>query len=644
MPDTSPHILRLPVPPGTFPELPNLPAVNPPPGTAGEPLLDYDAFTAALDDLADRIARERRHFHDDAQWQTETLQRIADIHATIRAGIVLPADRVGAARMLFAAVVHGETIGADYTAPSSALSRPDRFDRWKADRPGTFLAQYTIGAVAELDRVRGLPVSDRGLNVIDATFADAPGLQPLDIHRHGNDPFPEAISREEARRAVIDLVRKAQADVPVLDAGERSNAARQLLMKLGESTHLYDVRRGWREWSADDLARARRLCASLAAGEDATLRLDGNDVWKAFIDDIAFEGWLDARNEPILTEWAGAALHGTSIVPAEVLSARWSDPVADAAAVIRKAEYAADRVSLRDESDGVGFATTGIVLYAPLPELTEYPTHPIRSRSAFIHQLALIDRDQFNEEGDKQRTITNVLHAVREGRFLATRDQAGRAEQLLHAASLGTPLVVPPPLGSAIGDPQTYHGWAISYLSALNERQMEMETAAIDSQPLRELTRRTEKDQRSAPEANPLWKGAYREATSEIEHPHEQQLAMAFADAENMPDPDVMYGPVTALVAELIGDPCEEQVQQAIQAAEDIGQDGIKRLVMELAEAAAGQGRDNARTRSESSGLAAAVTGAAPTLGRGTIGSVATADHTIAANEVGHEVLADGPR
>lgn len=444
-----------PTPPGVFADMPTLREIVLPAGVPNEPFPTAEAFYTACDKLPALIARGREQL-DDAASAGETLTQIANLHATLTAGM-LPPHETGPAHRVLAAIVHGETVGDLLDTPSGVIRDRDRFTAW-ADGRGPLIWQQVTAAITEIDRVRSLPIAERDIDGATDVFSDAPGLRPLDISHYEGDFLPQPIYSEDARRQVFALTRSG------LSAEERSNLSRWLLMRI-ETSH-YDGHFGLDGrpvWSAADVARAGRVLASIAAGEGPTLGRDPNQVFDAIIDSATYEKFITVRNTPVLEQWMhrAAAESERRVAQDAVLSARWSDPVADMVAVIAKATFANYRARA---FHNVG----GTALFDPLPEIGDLRGPAIRTPCEFDEQLQVINRGQFFDDEDLKHTITRVLHAVREGYILTDPAEAGRAEQLLRAASDDLPL---PPLVDAIRWPQVYQHWAIERQTRLEQQQ-----------------------------------------------------------------------------------------------------------------------------------------------------------------------------
>lgn len=600
MPDTIANPFGA-TPPGTFADMPTLREVTRSIEVSGAPFAGRAAFFEELDTLAEHgtgLLAEEDHpapFRQRAGLPSR-MEQIARLRATIDDGRVAPEDELGRAHRVLAAVVQGETIPEEYLPASRTVGDPDRFAAWAESR-APLVWQQAAAALTELDRVRGLPILHRGSIHRDGveTFSDALGLRVLTgnlVDEHG---VARPASRENARQQVIAMMR----DMP---AEQREQQAWELLDDIVVSYQTTEPRPNEAQqvmWTPEDLARASRVCAMLAAGEGVVLRREPESVWEAIIDSDEYEALLEARNTVVVGEWIDRAWAASPNWYLDVGAprARWSDPIADADASIRMEAFTADRARAAEQAHTIaggpawarainGYHPDGPVLYPPLPEIINLRALPIDDHREFQDQLHRFDQGRFTSDEQRQRTLDRILHAVRGGRFLTRRGEAWRAEQLLVVAHLDQPLHPLPPLGAAIHSQGRYEAWASVYQNTLAEQQR---TAA---QRARGIT-----------------------SDADYEHPRTRELEM-LGEEHMRPDEDAALARVDEVIAKLIADPSQEQADEAMREVDDIawpgGQDELMRhMVRELAHRVAAAEKLN-ETPSTATDLTAAVTAGIP--------------------------------
>ncbi|WP_433717373.1 hypothetical protein ACQP2U_43400 (plasmid) [Nocardia sp. CA-084685] len=292
--------LRSVLPPDHIPDIPTLRWVRVE-ATPPQVLADRDALATAFTRLSDHVAAvDGRRSFAPGQWERQLLELATEIAATLRytdpaAGIVTVGE-IARGERVFAALVTFEAVGSERGDAWRAVTDPEFFHDWRiarADRIGDRTWQQYSIELADLARVRGLAITDRGTPDPNSEFVDAPGLRAMSLATC--PPFTR-MDRYELEQATHDLVERIRHGQRYTVMGETHDQWRDAIRELAEP-----ILANTRDHDSGVLSRmqalqAERVIASLHAFEEPAISWTPPQLWAAITEENTFHRLLDERN------------------------------------------------------------------------------------------------------------------------------------------------------------------------------------------------------------------------------------------------------------------------------------------------------------------------------------------------------------
>lgn len=477
-------------PPGAFPDMPTLRAVTVPAEFVGLPAPTRAAFFEQVAALDERLYHELG-YDPNGQWWRETLQRVADIHATLDvardqhlrhfhalrdggdpAALPVPflsAREIDCATRVVAGMLHGDHIGGDRYGSSLAIARTDAFQVWTTGRrdvdysedPLTLSQQRAVADYVELNHAIH---TRREIDEIDertGTFTIAPGLRPLTgVVSPVGEPVNGATFASELRE-LIDEANDAvnSGNREVIDETQAWAAS-----LLGHFTANRQV------WPLEQRCRAAVMLAHVAAtarGEETRAQLAPYTVWKAIEDDGAFRAFLRRRNESLVQEVYDTLDIGSGTGQMRLeMAVLGPDPITLAQNANRRDEMFERRAAAVDAAgEFLGFS--GL---RPVSIDSDMRPRLLWRPGDFEGELHRLDNEKLDPAA-RHRAVCDLVSTIRDGWHLEPAT-AVRAEVMLAAIDAGAPpaATLPimvahstpgtvPPLERVIHDQAKFEGW-----------------------------------------------------------------------------------------------------------------------------------------------------------------------------------------